>query len=1110
MFRNCFTLTSILLMLGFLRFVTPAHAQTPPHPFLIVSEDMYPELQIRSNTEPWTTLKTKAIDKSDDTLDPAHWDWWFQASDIVGANSLSYILDPANQPLYRDRIIHYINEGYEDLPDINDASVNNIGGCYFETEVRPGTFLVNAIVAFDVIYNDLDQSVRDTTELRLGEMVAKIDCGWEWNLFSVHAVWELFKGNITPINGERNDYHDWKGYYDQAMSLYTFTDDGVFSGGPGYGRARFNWRRDSKYVLMDIAEFTKDWSGVSPSELYYNNPRFIGFYEWYYGYAMTPMGSHTTFGDTGPSSRIEGWSTTDGHAPVRAYRFSPAAGGYAAFRWQAPRQEMINDLDPNLFSYVLMEQDFTQLAPIVPKSRIFKDGGATFMENDYQFTSLQGTLWNNTKRVWHTHSDVNALHLSAYGENILQNVGYIAAGNAYANWQFYYVSHEAKANNTLVIDNVNHKIGPTHLIGNGGDYFANYCEIPSYASACGSNANANAAYPYTKRGAGISEGFTSTLFDYASGATGHPNWSDYDGNRPESVTRVIINGHHQRNFVFIHPQDNLAGYFVTIDEIEAYDYDFANRTTVPKPNAIANLYFHPNAGSPTPEHFWLRFDGNLTDTTNKRPGTLVGSSYSYVTNRFGTYQGSALEQAIDLNGSYVSVNNSESLSFPTTSFALSVWFKSQAENTQTLISKGNLVANTSSGKLQLEADGRLSFAFTNESGQPIEISSTQSGYNDNLWHNVIVSIYTRLRTNPDGTTYHEVVPTLYGNGVQLATITHIGQIHHNTLDPWLIGAESDGIGGAQNLFIGAIDDVRFNNNRYQSDSITTLANRMAGAPQLLQQNEEYLWDITGNVRFNRVNDVDVAIVLGQNPSAISFPWSYLANGGSSGWQTLGYHFRADFSTDTAGKANVPTVIYPIDIIRPKPSLNRIASVESEGYNALTVNSGEGLVDYIVAVPVDNPTPHQLAGVELAANAAIFRKGTAILPFYFARQGTKLYDSNVNRGFESDVPISIHLRNYQGSVSTTQPAQLTIFGQNITRVTLNAIDVAFSPLANGVQFSVPEGTFALELNGSAPQVTPGDTDADGDVDYLDYQTILSNFSSIYDIFDFNILVTHFGQ
>jgi hypothetical protein len=45
MFRNCFTLTSILLMLGFLRFVTPAHAQTPhggtpwPIPGLIQAED---------------------------------------------------------------------------------------------------------------------------------------------------------------------------------------------------------------------------------------------------------------------------------------------------------------------------------------------------------------------------------------------------------------------------------------------------------------------------------------------------------------------------------------------------------------------------------------------------------------------------------------------------------------------------------------------------------------------------------------------------------------------------------------------------------------------------------------------------------------------------------------------------------------------------------------------------------------------------------------------------------------------------------------------------------------------------------------------------------------
>jgi hypothetical protein len=64
-------------------------------------------------------------------------------------------------------------------------------------------------------------------------------------------------------------------------------------------------------------------------------------------------------------------------------------------------------------------------------------------------------------------------------------------------------------------------------------------------------------------------------------------------------------------------------------------------------------------------------------------------------------------------------------------------------------------------------------------------------------------------------------------------------------------------------------------------------------------------------------------------------------------------------------------------------------------------------------------------------------------------------------------------------------------------------------------------FSLDSN----QTIPGDTDSDGDVDLVDYQTLLDEFNTTncggscvadFDndgsitIFDFNVVVTHFGQ
>src|SRR5690606_29023468 len=82
----------------------------------------------------------------------------------------------------------------------------------------------------------------------------------------------------------------------------------------------------------------------------------------------------------------------------------------------------------NLLTYALARTNLP--APSVIPSRIFNNGGAWLFENSTSPNALTGALWNVKGSEYHSHKDVNSLHLTAYGEHVLRNVGYKGAGDA--------------------------------------------------------------------------------------------------------------------------------------------------------------------------------------------------------------------------------------------------------------------------------------------------------------------------------------------------------------------------------------------------------------------------------------------------------------------------------------------------------------------------------------------------------------------------------------------------------------------------------------------------------------------------------------------------------
>ncbi|MDY7010798.1 MAG: heparinase II/III family protein [Planctomycetota bacterium] len=236
---------------------------------------------------------------------------------------------------------------------------------------------------------------------------------------------------------------------------------------------------------------------------WYSDPKIDGFYEWLYGAAFSPFYRMISFGDTGPNRAYDPFDPG-------VHKFSIQA--FANLAWCA------NGRMPSgsLFHYALMDKPLPK--PKKPLSRIWPDGCAAFWEDNPSDRSLMGVLWNckNTRHGGdgHSHKEVNAIHLCAYGEHILRNSGYVGWGNGPLGFSWDYVHNNAVSANTVLIDDKDHS---------------------------------------EKKGGGIVAGFTTPQFDYACGDS----------------KDALPNGKHQRNFCFVHPQDGRVGYWVLFDEVKS-------------------------------------------------------------------------------------------------------------------------------------------------------------------------------------------------------------------------------------------------------------------------------------------------------------------------------------------------------------------------------------------------------------------------------------------------------------------------------------------------------------------------------------------------------------
>ena len=378
---------------------------------------------------------------------------------------------------------------------VRDAILNHLDdlvfGTEWETVVPPAHALFNLTLALDVVYKNLTPDEIAACEAAIQSRIDDVWTG-DWSSAGLSAIgtWDLYRGaRAGPDNA----------YYDSLMS--ELSRDGVPYAGRCYGWARFaGGGRYVKNMYMDVLE------SMGLDHRYYGNARIEGLYEWLYGPSDAAFGGPIPFGDCAIQTERE--ETFDEPPLYRAGKFGSRAGQYAA-------SHLPKRITGNLLSYVIPDGPLPP-ASAAPSS-IFPDGGGFFREarstRSARKRAMGGVLWNARGTEGHSHYDVNAIALAGYNEYLLVNSGYAGWEESIPGYSWAWIHDDERSGNTL-------RTSSRHV---------------------------------SKAGGGVVEGFTDTLFDYASGDSGPA--------LPDDV--------HLRNFVFVHSDGSIPAYVVLFDEVYA-------------------------------------------------------------------------------------------------------------------------------------------------------------------------------------------------------------------------------------------------------------------------------------------------------------------------------------------------------------------------------------------------------------------------------------------------------------------------------------------------------------------------------------------------------------
>ncbi|MFB9054213.1 hypothetical protein ACFFVB_14080 [Formosa undariae] len=429
-----------------------------------------------------------------------------ETRDVMGANALAYILDPAN----KDKYINGIKNKFE-----TRIRTMEIGNGAASSSVRSHE-LFYALLALDVIRYDLDATVRSEYESWLeAKSMALVIGKWDPHGWAMRMLYYKYIGDAVKFQEAKKEF-------DIGLSEHYMPNDGVSPAGNGYSVQRWNSiERTVKNTTPDIMEYM----GYND---YYTNPGLVGLKEFMYGYGVAPFGRILLYGDSRDTEAQKPWDIEDGNiilSPqiVSAARYSIDAYNYAMWVLREGAEVSKGMLKGHLSNYLIMAGTAAKNNPItfstkdavLAPSRLFENYAALIsneQSKDALYMSVQN-LKGNTE--YHTGYETNAIAMAGYGEILLRNSGYDGPGNDVTidgvTATFDFIHSNSESSNTLMIGGKKHT---------------------------------------SKVGDGIIEGLVGQDIEYFRGSSSE-----------------AIAGTHFRDIVFVQPSHGVNGYYVVMDHV---------------------------------------------------------------------------------------------------------------------------------------------------------------------------------------------------------------------------------------------------------------------------------------------------------------------------------------------------------------------------------------------------------------------------------------------------------------------------------------------------------------------------------------------------------------
>ncbi|MFZ4777679.1 MAG: hypothetical protein ACOYM3_20095, partial [Terrimicrobiaceae bacterium] len=406
---------------------------------------------------------------------------------------------------YRSMMIRAIEKYHKEvLPTLNYKDHANYVG--------PSNAVILAILALDVIHDDLSPGELEKTEAMVADMVdyyRKNKTAWFAVHYGIMMTWALYSGSEEDYQRAVADFFDF--HLTDEMN-----PDGSWRQG-GYLGARVAGGRIAKSWPFDFARFT----GSIPADAL---PKFKTLMTSMTNFMQTPFGDNQVFGDT-----ILTAGTRRNGAPLplflRLANFNENAAKQALWLSKQRLANPLNSLDPDLFTYATLPRNISDLVQKaeMPKSVLVRDNGASLWDRTDSRNALMGVLHSfpegpNPKSRGHNHQDTCSIHIAGYGEHLIFNAGadyqpvYPGKTPAGGDWD------EAWLQNSVLIGDKKKHV---------------YCY-----------------------GAGLTDGLTGGQVEFGRTSSGN----------------ALGNGKHLRTLFLIQPiQGKTIGYFGLLDEVEPKD-----------------------------------------------------------------------------------------------------------------------------------------------------------------------------------------------------------------------------------------------------------------------------------------------------------------------------------------------------------------------------------------------------------------------------------------------------------------------------------------------------------------------------------------------------------